>query len=57
MKAYLVSKGADASKIETYGFGKTLPVKSCPEQKDRKALKACLEPNRRVEVDVQGTAK
>ena len=57
VKAYLVSKGVDASKIETYGFGKTLPVKSCPEQKDRKALKACLEPNRRVEVEVQGTAK
>ena len=57
VKAYLVSKGVDASKIETYGFGKTMPVKSCPDQKDRKVLKACLEPNRRVEVEVQGTAK
>jgi len=57
VKAYLVSKGVDGSKIETYGFGKTLPVKSCPDQKDRKALIACLEPNRRVEVEVQGTPK
>jgi OOP family OmpA-OmpF porin len=57
VKAYLVSKGVDRSKIETYGFGKTLPVKSCPDQKDRKALHACLEPNRRVEVEVQGTPK
>jgi OOP family OmpA-OmpF porin len=57
VKAYLVSKGVDRSKIETYGFGKTLPVKSCPDQKDRKALIACLEPNRRVEVEVQGTPK
>lgn len=57
VKAYLVSKGVDGSKIETYGFGKTFPVKSCPDQKDRKALKACLEPNRRVEVEAQGMPK
>jgi len=54
VKAYLVSKGVDASKLETYGFGKTLPVKSCPDQKNRKALIACLAPNRRVEVEIQG---
>lgn len=55
VKTYLVSRGVDASKIETYGFGKTFPVKSCPDQKDRKALIACLQPNRRVVVEVQGT--
>ncbi len=54
VKAYLVSKGVDPSKIETYGFGKTQPVKSCPDQKSRKALIACLAPNRRVEVEIQG---
>ena len=57
VRHYLVSKGADASKIETLGFGKTLPVKSCPDQKDRKALIACLAPNRRVEVEVSGTPR
>lgn len=57
VKAYLVSKGVDGSKIETYGFGKTQPVKSCPDQKNRKALIECLAPNRRVEVEVQGTPK
>ena len=57
VKSYLVSKGVDGSKIETYGFGKTMPVKSCPDQKDRKALIACLEPNRRVEVEAQGIPK
>ena len=57
VKTYLVSKGVDGSKIETYGFGKTFPVKSCPDQKDRKALIACLQPNRRVEVEVQGMPK
>jgi len=54
VKAYLVSKGVDGSKIETYGFGKTQPVKSCPDQKSRKALIECLAPNRRVEVEIQG---
>ena len=57
VKAYLISKGTDAAKIETYGFGKTMPVKSCPDQKDRKALIACLQPNRRVEVEVKGVPK
>jgi OOP family OmpA-OmpF porin len=57
VKAYLVSKGMDASKIEVYGYGKTLPVKSCPDTRDRRVLLVCLEPNRRVEVELQGTPK
>jgi len=57
VRAYLVSKGVDASKVETLGFGKTLPVKSCPDQKDRKGLIACLSDNRRVVVEVQGTPR
>jgi OOP family OmpA-OmpF porin len=54
VKAYLVSRGVDPNKIETYGFGKTQPVKSCPDQKNRKALIECLAPNRRVDVEIQG---
>jgi OOP family OmpA-OmpF porin len=54
VRAYLVSKGADASSVETLGFGKTLPVKACPDQKDRKSLIECLAPNRRVVVEIQG---
>ena len=57
VRAYLVSKGVDASKVETLGFGKTLPVKACPDQKDRKGLIECLTPNRRVVVEVQGTPR
>jgi OOP family OmpA-OmpF porin len=56
VRAYLVSKGVDASKVETLGFGKTLPVKSCPQQ-PRKQLIECLAPNRRVVVEVQGTPR
>jgi OOP family OmpA-OmpF porin len=57
VRAYLVSKGVEAAKVETLGFGKTLPVKSCPDQKDRKGLIECLTPNRRVVVEVQGTPR
>jgi OmpA-OmpF porin, OOP family len=58
VRAYLVSKGFDASKIETLGSGKTNQVKSCPDKTggktDRKALIACLAPNRRVVVELKG---
>jgi OOP family OmpA-OmpF porin len=57
VRAYLVSKGADAAKIETFGFGKTLPVKACPDTKDRKSTIECLAPNRRVVVEIQGTPR
>jgi OOP family OmpA-OmpF porin len=54
VKAYLVSKGVAASKVETYGYGKTSPVKSCPGNMSRKALVDCLAPNRRVVVEAKG---
>ena len=57
VRAYLVSKGVDRNKVETLGFGKTLPVKSCPDQKERQQLIECLSPNRRVVVEVQGTPR
>lgn len=57
VRAYLVSKGADPAKVEVFGFGKTLPVKSCPDEKKRAALIECLGPNRRVVVEVQGTPR
>ena len=57
VRAYLVSKGVEQSKVETLGFGKTLPVKACPDQKDRAKLIACLAENRRVVVEIQGTPR
>lgn len=61
VRAYLVSKGMDGSKIDVTGYGKTnmgssQPFASC-NQKDRKQLIACLAPNRRVEVEVHGKPK
>jgi OmpA-OmpF porin, OOP family len=57
VKSYLISKGMDKSKIETFGYGKTQPIKSCPDTKNFKALVACLAPNRRADVEVRGPAK
>lgn len=57
VKAYLVSKGVPAAKVETIGMGKTLSVKSCPNIKSRKELIACLAPNRRAIVDVKGPGR
>ena len=57
VRDYLVSQGASADKIETYGYGKTLPVKSCREAKGRKQMIECLAPNRRVQIEVQGLLK
>jgi len=57
VKAYLVSKGVRTSQIETYGYGKTSPAKSCPANMSRKALIDCLAPNRRVVVEAKGMPK
>jgi OOP family OmpA-OmpF porin len=58
VRAYLVSKGFDASRMETLGSGKTNQVKHCPDKAggkaDRKALIECLAPNRRVVVELKG---
>ena len=43
----------DKAKIETIGMGEKQPVVQC-DQKNRKELIACLQPNRRVEVQVKG---
>jgi OOP family OmpA-OmpF porin len=55
-KAYLVSKGIEPNRVYTEGKGETQPVKACP-QLSGKALIECLQPNRRVELEVIGTKK
>jgi OOP family OmpA-OmpF porin len=57
VKAYLVSKGADRSKVETLGMGKTVPAKFCPDIKQRAELIACLAPNRRAVISIKGPAR
>jgi OOP family OmpA-OmpF porin len=55
-KAYLVSKGIEPNRVYTEGKGETQPVKACPKLSG-KSLIDCLQPNRRVELEVIGTKK
>jgi OOP family OmpA-OmpF porin len=57
VKAYLAGKGADASKVETIGMGKTVPAKFCPDIKERAALIACLAPSRRAVISIKGPGR
>jgi OOP family OmpA-OmpF porin len=58
VEAYLFSKGVSISNIQTAGFGKTVPVKfGCDDKLPHKKLVECLAPNRRVVIEVSGTAK
>lgn len=61
VKDYLVSKGIEPNRIYTEGKGPANPVKQCPDPSPKgevrtfKQLIDCLQPNRRVEVEVVGT--
>ena len=54
---YLVSKGQNAANVTAVGYGSANPVtgNTCDAVKGRKALIACLAPDRRVEVQVKGS--
>lgn len=53
---YLVSKGVDQSLLSVQGVGVTQPVTNgCYEVKNRKQLRACLAPDRRVDVYITGS--
>jgi OOP family OmpA-OmpF porin len=58
VKAYLVgTSGIDGAKITSVGRGETNPVtkpEDCKGNKATKALIACLQPDRRVDVEVTG---
>jgi OOP family OmpA-OmpF porin len=59
VKTYLAdSKGIDPAKISAVGHGKSAPVTKpdeCRGEKRSPALIACLQPDRRVEIEVTGT--
>jgi OOP family OmpA-OmpF porin len=56
VKAYLLSKGIAADRVYTEGRGKKYPVTtSCVGNKKSEKLIACLQPDRRVAVEVIGS--
>lgn len=57
VKAYMVSKGVEPGRIYTEGKGETQPVTKagdCLGPKSAKVI-ACLQPDRRVDIEVIGT--
>jgi len=55
IKGYLVRKGLDPAKIVAKGMGPAQPVKECTGKSPTPQLIECLEPNRRVEMIINGT--
>ncbi len=58
VKDYLVSKGIEANRIDAAGKGETQPVTKpgdCKGEKKTKKLVDCLQPDRRVAIEVIGT--
>lgn len=53
---YLKSKGVSAQ-IETIAAGKSQPITVCDDRLSHKKLVACLSPNRRVSIELKGTAE
>jgi OOP family OmpA-OmpF porin len=57
VKEYLVSKGIEANRVYTEGKGKKQPITGdkCKGNGKSKALVDCLQPDRRVDIEVVGT--
>ncbi len=55
VKEYLVSQGVEANRVYTEGKGETQPVTTDCTNMGRRALIECLQPDRRVEIEVIGS--
>ena len=54
VRDYLIGKGIDGKLVRAYGAGKTQPVTQCAGERVTPELVACLQPNRRVDIEVAG---
>jgi OOP family OmpA-OmpF porin len=59
VKVYLIDKGMRADLVKAEGKGESQPVTDCskmgPERASNRKLVSCLQPDRRVEIEVFGT--
>ena len=57
VKEYLVAKGIEANRVYTEGKGEKQPVTGdkCKGNAPTKALKECLQPDRRADIEIIGT--
>lgn len=58
VRDYLVQSGIPAADVRATGYGESRPVttaQTCPASMARAELISCLQPDRRVEVEVSGT--
>ena len=57
VKKYLVGKGIEPNRVYAEGKGKTQPLTKPGDCKGRRSARliACLQPDRRVDVEVSGT--
>ena len=58
MKQYFTQKGLAPDRVQTEGKGESEPVTQCgkmgPERASNRKLVSCLQPDRRVEIEVLG---
>lgn len=54
VRDYLVARGLPKAAVRAAGAGDTQPLVQCDDGPDREALIHCLQPNRRVEIEVRG---
>ncbi|MBU1237830.1 MAG: OmpA family protein [Gammaproteobacteria bacterium] len=59
VKSYLQGKGVNAVTFDAKGAGESQPLENvnCSDKLSRAKLAACLAPNRRVVIDLEGTGK
>lgn len=54
VRDYLIAKGLPQTVVRSYGAGKLQPVVQCDDKMGRAELIKCLQPNRRVDIEIMG---
>lgn len=57
VREYLQSQGVSVANVQVQGLGEREATTQCPDKLPRPALIACLQPDRRVTIEVSGTTR